>query len=812
MVDERPELKKPQDQEDTSSPEETLDFHGATPAAGVDPDDVTSWPAFSSGPIPESFAGYKVTKELHRGGQGVVYQAIQQSTNRKVAIKVMKEGPFAHPDDRARFEREVQILGQLQHPNIVAIHDSGKVAGCHYFVMDYISGRSLDEYIEERRRESDPAQKERGSRGTRGPNGSRSDSRHAGLSIDETLGLFSKICGAVDAAHRRGIVHRDLKPRNIFIDQAGEPHVLDFGLAKTAVGGADAGVMTVTGQFIGTLPWASPEQAEGRPTQIDVRTDVYALGVILYQMLTGRFPYEVMGNMRDVLDRIMNEAPARPSTIRRQINDEVETIVLKCLEKDKERRYQSAGNLGNDIARYLAGEPIEARRASIFYLVRTRTFAFVRRNAFAACVLIAVISSLASHWIGIPLVFRWTALNQSFDHLASSMLPDPDPAVPYPDIVVIALNDDRDLAVLGRTVYRDPDWLKEDVQRLRLVHGELMKRLAAAGTRIVAWNIAFRGASEFDDKFLEGVRAVQTAGGKVIVAAHSSDLTPDGLPDISPAIALETQWGHTVSKLRNPQAWQIPLVVGHGKLDPIPCLSVAIYATYRHPDMHADFRPNDDTRTVSVNYWKPSPDDPNVRIDLAEYDVIKASDPEKAGLDAWPLTRTEEDVYVPYPITEIRNDLALAESTLSYADVLTADPQALKRRLTGKIAIIGDRRATNMTSETRDGRFLWRTYAQTSAVDQLLASTATHFPLYRRPFGLQLFAAVVGLIIGWVLYQHRALRWIALVIVAGATIGLSLALAHQAGVFYNPFVAVFALLLAGGLAMVARGMYQFRRT
>jgi WD40 repeat protein len=292
-----------------------------------------------------SFPGYEITHEVHRGGQGIVYQATQTSTRRAVAIKVMREGPFVGPTDRARFEREVEILAQLKHPNIVAIHDSGHSAGLFFYVMDYIAGEPLDAYL--------------------------ARDKH---SIRELLGLFVKICEAVNAAHLRGVTHRDLKPSNIRIDASGEPHVLDFGLAKLAAHEpTDASrpqVMTMTGQFIGSLPWASPEQAEGVPGKIDIRTDVYSLGVILYQMLTGRFPYDVLGPMRDVLDRIMNTDPARPSSIRQQINNEVETIVLKCLQKEPERRYQTAGELARDIQRYFRGEPIEAKRDSVGYLLR----------------------------------------------------------------------------------------------------------------------------------------------------------------------------------------------------------------------------------------------------------------------------------------------------------------------------------------------------------------------------------------------------------------------------------------------------------
>jgi WD40 repeat protein/tRNA A-37 threonylcarbamoyl transferase component Bud32 len=295
----------------------------------------------------DSIPGYSIVGEIHRGGQGVVYQAVQKTTRRKVAIKVMREGPFAGKHDKARFEREVQVLAAVKHPNIVAIHESGTAAGSFYFVMDYVSGQPLDVYMAAAQR-----------------------------SVRGTLALFRKICEAVNAAHLRGVIHRDLKPGNIRIDPEGEPQILDFGLAKVAAGemAGETPTMTVTGQFVGSMPWASPEQAEGMPSKIDIRTDVYSLGVVLYQMLTGKFPYDVVGGFREVLDRIMTVPPVRPRMLRKDIDDEVETIVLKALAKERERRYQSAGELARDVGHYLAGEPIEAKRDSSWYLLRKNLY------------------------------------------------------------------------------------------------------------------------------------------------------------------------------------------------------------------------------------------------------------------------------------------------------------------------------------------------------------------------------------------------------------------------------------------------------
>lgn len=294
--------------------------------------------------------GYRILGEIQRGGQGVVYQGIQESTLRKTAIKVLKEGPFADQAERIRFEREVDVLSRLDHPHIVGILDRGMIAGHAYYVMDYVAGQQLDAYV-----------------------------TGADLSNQQILRLFSAVCDAVNFAHLRGIIHRDLKPSNIRVDEEGHPRILDFGLAKLikeTVENSSAQGMTLTGQFVGSLPWASPEQAGGRSDLLDIRTDVYSLGVILYQLVTRRFPYPVTGRIDDVVRNIMHTTPARPSSVRRELDRDIEVIILKCLAKEPEHRYQSAGELAGDIRHFLAHEPILATPPSATYRLRK----FVRRN------------------------------------------------------------------------------------------------------------------------------------------------------------------------------------------------------------------------------------------------------------------------------------------------------------------------------------------------------------------------------------------------------------------------------------------------
>lgn len=314
--------------------------------------------------------GYTVVRELHRGGQGVVYLARQEGTGRQVAIKLMREGSLARQSERIRFEREIQVLAQLDNPNIVTIHDSGVAGGCGYYVMDYIVGRKLDEYVQRNE-----------------------------LPIDDILRLTGKICRAINAAHLRGVIHRDLKPGNIRVTPEGEPHILDFGLAKLeSIDGQVSAAptqMTVTGQFIGSLPWSSPEQARGDAEKIDVRTDVYALGVILYQLLTGRFPYEIVGAMPEVVSRIVNETPSRPSVHNPEVSASLDTITLKALAKSREQRYQTPGDMARDIDRLLAGEPIEAKRDTFGSLSRQLMRHYwvpIAGGAVAVCVVIAVVT------------------------------------------------------------------------------------------------------------------------------------------------------------------------------------------------------------------------------------------------------------------------------------------------------------------------------------------------------------------------------------------------------------------------------------
>jgi tetratricopeptide (TPR) repeat protein len=323
--------------------------------------------------LPANIGRFRILRMLGEGGMGIVYEAEQEQTRRTVALKVIKPG-LASPGLLRRFELESQALGRLQHPGIAQIHEAGTAdtgfGQQPYFAMEFIRGESLLEYAK--------AQE---------------------LTTRQRLELMAKVCEAVHHAHQRGIIHRDLKPGNIMVDESGQPKVLDFGVARVTDSDTQATRQTDLGQLVGTLAYMSPEQALGDPLEVDTRSDVYALGVILYELLAGRLPYTVRHNLPEAVQTIREEDPTPLSSISRNYRGDIETIVAKALEKDRVRRYASASGLAADLQRHLKDEPIAARPPSASYQLRK----FAQRNkalvAGVAAVFVVLIGGIvASAW------------------------------------------------------------------------------------------------------------------------------------------------------------------------------------------------------------------------------------------------------------------------------------------------------------------------------------------------------------------------------------------------------------------------------
>lgn len=330
--------------------------------------------------LPQQIGRYNIIRQIGRGGMGVVYEAEQENPSRTVALKILPPG-FGSPAVLRRFQREANVLGRMRHPGITQIFEAGvaelaSATGIKmrqpFIAMELVPGLPIDKYV----REND-------------------------LSVNEKLRLFAMVCDAIQHAHNNGVIHRDLKPNNILVEPDGQPKVLDFGVSRvTHAESLAVSLQTHTGQIVGTIPYMSPEQVQGHPDSVDERTDVYSLGVVLYELLSGRLPHDLRNrSIPDAIRVIQEDEPSRLSSLDRAFRGDIDTILCKSMEKEKDRRYASAAAIAADIRRYLAYEPLQARPVSSLYQLRK----FTRRNktlvlgivmTMAACLIGAVVATI----------------------------------------------------------------------------------------------------------------------------------------------------------------------------------------------------------------------------------------------------------------------------------------------------------------------------------------------------------------------------------------------------------------------------------
>ncbi len=310
------------------------------------------------------FGDYELLEEIARGGMGIVYRARQRSLNRIVALKLVLAGHFASEEEVERFRREAEAAANLQHPNIVAVYEVGRHDDRQYFSMAYVTGRSLAEMV-----------------------------RENPLPAIQAAGYVETVARAVEYAHQQGTLHRDLKPANILIDQDDQPRITDFGLARRVDADSD---LTKRGQILGSPSYMPPEQASGRLDELGAASDVYALGAVLYDLVTGRPPFKAETSTETILHALHDE-PVSPRVLNPRVPRDLETICLKCLQKQPHRRYDTSGELTDELERFLSGEPIHARPITQL----ERTWRWCRRNPVVSTLTVALVVAVLMGFVGI---------------------------------------------------------------------------------------------------------------------------------------------------------------------------------------------------------------------------------------------------------------------------------------------------------------------------------------------------------------------------------------------------------------------------
>lgn len=784
--------------------------HGPPASSGL--------PGPSGTPGTDRIGPFTLIRVIGVGGMGTVFEALQDEPRRAVALKVMRVGA-AMPSALRRFKTEAEALGQLKHDSIARIyaaetHGRG-AAEVPYIAMELIG------------RPSGPG----GRTGTNAPDLVTYATRQ-GLSIIQKLELMARVCDAVQHAHTRNFIHRDLKPANILIDEdtpfegpsadgsgrsspLGTPKVIDFGVAR-AIGSQDGDaapgsgpIHTTQGQAVGTLAYMSPEQAMGDVRRIDGRTDVYALGAILYELLTGRLPYDLSNLAPDLAAaKIRSATPPDPGRLDPRLRGDVGNIVLKALRKDRAERYQSAGEMRDDLRRIISGSSALARRPGPMtegYRRTRRAVGVHPRLATAAAVILS-----AGIGFGVFFSFRNEWLHGHWQHL---LFAQPMSMREYSKVCLLAVDEAFDAApVLARAGFPDLD--PQAGTSMRVAFAELIStRLAYCDIPAIGFDIVFRPNDPeigvnvpqvVTERLAEAISGVVHRPNRIPVVVTYDEFLPGQARPVfcSELFDAGVMWGTSRCVVPEDSGWALSIYDKEGQADPRPGFSLVLAAAALHPQHAPSYRWDNSAQAVEVSFTPLN--DPNAGPERDKSMLVRADD----ELLMRPEFDFEDQASVgieagdPFGMKFVRlpGDSCMRESTLPVSEALEWTPERLNRWINGRVVIISNVRETD--GEPRliypDGREVIATYINLSGVEALRGGASVVL-LGWKAVGLSAcVGAIAGALIGWLARSSWMRIGFAAALVTVVIVGEVMAF-RIASLLISPFQFVVATLLSLGL-------------
>ncbi len=602
---------------------------------------------------------YFCVQKLGQGASGAVFKAFSPKVGpRFVAIKLLQSAS-AQESERFR-EREIEILKALTCPNVARYLDSGQQGGMTYLVMDLVEGLPLDEYL----------------------------NQNCGESLEQKLNIFRRACEAVAHLHDQSVIHRDLKPKHILVDKESNPWIVDFGLS--AVSGEDwptrvREARTELGNVIGTVKYMSPEQAWGGLMGIDYRSDIWSLGVMLYEIATeGDYPYslEPLGELVGsdaLLHRIQAELPRNPRIRSAEHAGDVSVLISRCLAYDPEHRIGSASLLASDLGKSLARQSIETTRLPLRY--RAERLAIGLANQARTAMWLATVGGILLFLLIYTTLFgvRMVAVTESARRASTAT-----PAVPVAEFAIVGISDATVEAVPPLAATLGFSGVTADVRSWRGLHGRLMTALAEAKPSLVIWDYYFASPQEADHEFVRGAKALMKADIELVLT--TSELGDEGVPRLSPAIygqlSAKCHVGLIAARDMVARPGEFLMALARGG-SVYPSVTLAAYAAAVHPDCRLGIEWNGISKSIRL-IFDPRDDRLVLPSELFELTELQITRQEREG--------TLPEDHLGFRGVELEEPTYWEARTIAYEGLL-ADDQELLASLAGKIVVIGDLRS-----------------------------------------------------------------------------------------------------------------------